>query len=159
VANWEGYSTGRDGLGSRGGCLTNRPLTTTANVAEGAPINVDILEEVRQKIRAELTRWNEHRYHDFTVTQPTPYTTSTIITDNHVEELYFMVDKVTGGQGFMADRDGELIDATDWAGPDIYARSIYEKYEIVRKDCICNSDCSCNSVCTCNNNCECNYTA
>jgi hypothetical protein len=147
-----GYSTC---AGHRYKCPANRILTTTADVSEGAPIEVAGIEELRQKIRAELTKWNGHANHNFTLFQPTAYTTSTIITDNHVEELMFMVDKVYGGSGFGVDKDKKLIEDTDWA---IAAQSVYKKYEIVRQDCICNSDCACNNVCLCNNDCSCNYS-
>jgi hypothetical protein len=144
--------------GHRAVCSTNRPLAVGYTsgipniiIEDNKDIKVDIIEDYRQKIREELTRWNLHRYYNYTLLQPTAYTTSTIITDDHVEELNSMVTGIYGGT-VHSDKDGLVIEDTDWYN------DIAIKYEWIRKNCICNSDCACNNVCTCNNDCSCNYS-
>jgi len=65
-----------------------------------------------------------------------------------------MVSDVHGSSGH-SDRDGLLIEDTDWG---IASESVRVKYNIIRQNCICNSDCSCNAVCSCHNDCGCHYS-
>jgi hypothetical protein len=62
-----------------------------------------------------------------------------------------MVVDANGGS-YYSDRQGAVIQETDWG------TGIKDKYNAIRQDCICNSDCACNNVCACHNDCGCNYS-
>jgi|LWDU01.1.fsa_nt_gi hypothetical protein len=146
--------------GHRSSCPTNRTLSGLS-ISTGTSIVASQITHLRSQIRAELARWNQHNWYNFTITEPYAYGSSTIVTDDHVENLMAMVVLPYGSAdigGLVYPRrevDGLTIQDTDW---DNVAESVVVKYNIIRQNCICNSDCSCNAVCSCHNDCGCNYS-
>lgn len=137
--------------GHRGSCGSNRQLSSSGDFAvQGGRVRRSDIEDLRQKIRAELSAYNAHVWYNYTLRQPSPISVGQDITDNEVEDLNQMVTDVYGGVP-LTDRNGLPIDDNDW-GP-----NIRDKYNVIRQNCICNSDCSCNNICSCHNNCGCFY--
>jgi hypothetical protein len=158
----------------RGSCSSNRPLNAFG-ITTGDTLVATELEHMRVQIRAELARWNQHSLYNFSITGATALGSTTPIDDTHVEEQMQMVSDVHGsnksvdqgvpgvqpvgdvaGSGsHHSDRQGALVEDTDWG---IASESVRVKYNTIRQNCICNSDCSCNAVCSCHNDCGCNYS-
>jgi len=170
-----GHGTGTQTCSNhRGSCPTNRVLNSFGISTSDTLVAAE-LEHMRVQIRAELARWNQHSLYNFSITGATALGSTTLIDDNHVEEQMQMVSDVHGSnksvnQGIPgvqpvgdvagsgshhSDRDGLLIEDTDWG---IAAESVRIKYNTIRQNCICNSDCSCNAVCACHNDCGCHYS-
>jgi hypothetical protein len=139
--------------GHRASCSTNRTLTGLS-ISTGTNIVASQIEHLRSQIRAELTAWNQHSTHNFTLRESTGYTAAYTITDDHVENLMQMVSDVHGSSGH-SDKNLQTIQDTDWNN---VTQSVVVKYNIIRQNCICNSDCSCNNICSCHNDCGCNYS-
>jgi hypothetical protein len=154
----------------RASCSTNRALSASVEfgITTGR-IRADDINNLRTSIRDEIARYNLHRSFAVGVTQPTAYTTSTLIDNTHINEMHQMVQSadnvrepvgtsyatLTDPADATTDANSYANDATmnagDWT-------SLRDKYNVLRQDCICNSDCACNLVCSCHNNCGCNYS-
>ena len=137
----------------RGSCPSNRVLNSFG-ISTSDTIVASELEHMRGQIRDELGRWNLHANYNYTIRSPGTISSGSVIEDPVVEDLMQMVSDVHGSSGH-SDRDGLLIEDTDWG---IAAESVRVKYNIIRQNCICNSDCSCNAVCACHNDCGCHYS-
>ena len=160
----------------RGGCPTNRALASSTEfaVTSGRVTAADI-EDLRTKIRDELTRYQLHSssfgstFGGVSLRQAGAFTTSTTISAAHINDLELMAqqtnnvtepvgsnyasytnpaDATTPANSYSA---GALIDDAHWI-------ALRDKYNIMRQDCICNSDCTCNAVCNCHRDCGCNYS-
>lgn len=153
----------------RGSCSTNRPYSPSGNFTAGS-ITASDINALRTAIRDEIARYNLHRDHSITARQSSAYTTSTLVQNEHVNDMETMVydgnitrERVgvnyatltavgtNSGITKSSYSDGQTILASHWT-------TLKSRYDTLRQDCICNSDCSCNLVCACHNDCGCNYS-
>lgn len=155
--------------GHRTSCSTNRAISLSAEFADentGRILATDV-ETLRANIRNEVDRWNLHPAYNVSLQVPGGIATSDDITDETVEGLRKMLADLTAVPPYVddndpgsdpatisefTDKDQQPIDDQDWAA------GIYDVYEQIRQNCICNADCSCNAVCACHNDCGCNYS-
>ncbi len=134
----------------RGSCATNRQLSLSGDFGvPGHLIRASDIENLRTRIRDEMSRWNLHALHNYTLRQSDGIGAGALIDDTHQENLNQMVHEMNGG-GTSGNVQGVVIDDYHWA-------RIRDQYNIIRQNCICNSDCACNNVCACHNDCACNY--
>ena len=135
----------------RSSCSTNRTLSLSSDYGvPGHVIRASDIENVRTRIRDEMSRWNLHSNYNYALRSPSSISSGSSIIDNHAEDLVQMVNDMNGG-GTFGDLNGDLIEDSHW---DI----IRDRYNVIRQNCICNSDCACNNVCACHNDCACNYS-
>lgn len=136
----------------RGGCPTNRVLSAAEPVA-GGKINRNDIENLRASIMDEITRYNDWQTANgqptYTLYDPGTFSSGQKIDNTHINNLNDTVANLNNPG--ISRADGSLIDEAGW-------QAIFDKYNVVRQDCICNSDCACNNVCACHNNCGCNYS-
>lgn len=137
--------------GHRGTCASNRVPGWTDALAGGIIYASDV-NELRTNLRAEVDAYNNHRYFSTsTATEATAYTaSSTEVSATHINELSKMTNTLYGG-GVLAKDTTYEVDDYDWD-------QLLARYDIIRKNCICNSDCACNNVCSCHGDCGCNYS-
>jgi hypothetical protein len=162
----------------RGPCATNRPLASSTEFAlASGRIRQSDIEELRVKIRDELTRYKAHTTNSGTVNQfgglalrqAAAYTTNTPVSAAHINDMELMTQQTinvtepigSNYQVYVNPADATtpantyigntVVTATHWA-------TLRDKYNIMRQDCICNSDCTCNAVCNCHRDCGCNYS-
>jgi hypothetical protein len=139
-------------VGHRPSCATNRYLASSGDFGvEGQRLRASDIEDLRSKIRNELSRYNQHALYNFTLLVPSTISVTADVDNTHVEGMREMVVDVAGGP-LYPDKTGDPIDNDDWAA------GIADIYNIIRQDCICNADCSCNAICACHNDCGCNYS-
>jgi hypothetical protein len=134
--------------GHRSVCFTNRPLSGWSPTA-GRVIDSFSLDDLRVKIMQEIDRYNvwqsQNRQPLYSKFDPGALSVGRTIAASHVNNLAATLG-ITGQGGTNL-----TILATDW-------KQVWDRYNAVRQDCICNSDCSCNNVCACHNDCGCNYS-
>ena len=136
----------------RGACATNRSLTAPDPVV-GGRINRNDIENLRASIMDEIDRYNLYQTANslgtYTKYDPGGFSSGQVINNSHINNLNDTVANLNNPG--ISRADGSLIDEAGW-------QAIFDRYNIVRQDCICNSDCSCNNVCACHNDCDCNYS-
>lgn len=136
----------------RGTCAVNRVLSA-AEPTVGSRINRSDIENLRASIMDEIDAYNAWQVANsqpaYTKFDPGAFSTGQIIDNSHINNLNSTVANLNDPGITRA--DGSLIDEAGW-------QAIFDKYNVVRQDCICNSDCSCNNVCACHNDCGCNYS-
>ena len=160
----------------RGGCPTNRPLSSSTEFAvTTGRVRADDIENLRANIRDELARYQLHStsfgatFAGVAQRQPGGYNSSTVISAAQINDLELMVqqtnnvnepvgttpavftDPADAGTAANSYSSGQLVDDAHWI-------ALRDKYNIMRQDCICNSDCTCNAVCNCHRDCGCNYS-
>jgi hypothetical protein len=160
----------------RGGCSTNRPLSSSAEFAitTGRITQADI-EDLRSKINAELDRYKQHSsgfgatFSGVANRQTSAFTTSTVISAAHINDMELMTQQTNNVNEPVGSNYASYTDPADATGGNNSYSSgtvmttgqwstLRDKYNIMRQDCICNSDCTCNAVCNCHNDCGCNYS-
>ncbi len=132
----------------RSSCSANN--APSWNALPGDTVYASNVEELRTRIRDEVTRWNLHSYHNTTVLEPDEPIVGDDIAASTFNNLEDMVHNLYGGLGY-SESPGNLIDDDVW-------KLLIDRYNILRQDCICNGDCSCNAVCSCYGDCGCNYS-
>jgi len=138
-------------VGHRPSCSTNNALSLSTDFAtELKKIRASDVEQLRTKIRSELTAYNLHSTNSYTLLHPTTVVSDSDIDDQTANDLYEMTREVDGGTPILVGT-ANPVDEAFWD-------TIRDKYNVIRQDCICNSDCSCNNVCVCHNDCGCNYS-
>jgi hypothetical protein len=134
--------------GHRSTCSTNRQWNN--DFPEGDPIDNALVNSLKNTIRAEVDRWNQHRFYNKPKYYSADFSENDTISNNHADYILRMVQQFIGGAWDIRG-SGDNINDADWD----YIKS---RYDIWRQQCICNSDCSCNAVCSCHGNCGCNYS-
>ena len=137
--------------GHRGACPSNRPLAGLPNpLPENRLIYATEVEDLRTKIRTELSAWNAHLFYTNLLAANGPINSGDVINSITPSQMSTMISSLYGSGGFTK-AAGNLVDNADW-------QTLIDQYNSVRVNCICNSDCSCNAICTCYGDCGCNYS-
>ena len=140
--------------GHRAGCSTNRTLSTVAS-GRGTILKESHIDHLRGQIRAEVSRWNSHRWYNVPLYESNGRSVGTSVSDNDMlYNLDRMIHGIMGGGiniwSSYTDRGDQVIHS--------YYQTLVNEYNVARRNCICNSDCACNNVCACHNDCGCNYS-
>lgn len=164
-AHCTNHSTGTTTCsGHRSVCPSNRSLSQSFTVGES--IKKSDLDDLRNKIAAELTTYRAHalNYGGLnTYVNSNSNQGVNISPANAITSKSLPVDRL---ESFNAADDGSdgnnmgSVTFTPVTGNEIRQSEIQiivNKYNSIRTDCICNTDCACNAVCTCHNDCGCHY--
>lgn len=136
--------------GHRTACSTNRTLAWTwdgdldTEVATSTNIN-----DLRSKIREEVSTYNVHVWYNIGLTEESSYTSSTLMSNEQYNNLDNMVGGMVGTY-FQDKNDFDIITDVEWD-------DLITRYNTARQNCICNTDCSCNNICACYGDCGCHY--
>ncbi|WP_408098558.1 hypothetical protein ACJVC5_06495 [Peredibacter sp. HCB2-198] len=150
----------------------------------GQIIRQSYIDDLRNKIQAELNRWRQHPYYASVNPLPAlnpgtiPY--GSRITNDSVQQLYQKINEadnvgpvghplqyppssapqfIPGPADDIIPGWSESLGLTDGS----YIRAadlvpLVDAYNAIRMDCICHADCYENNVCACHNNCDCHYS-
>lgn len=154
--------------GHRASCSTNRQVGFASLVTNGL-IRADDVNTLKNSIRAEVARYNQHRSFGVADRQASNYGSTTRIDNSHINDMELMAQQVNNVNEPVGTSFANLTDpADDTTAANSYAggakidfahwNTLLAKYNTMRQDCICNSDCACNLVCSCHNDCGCNYS-
>lgn len=164
-------------------CSTNNALyTLSSGVSTGLQIKASDVEALRTRIRSEIDKFRAHAYYS-TAVLPSFIAADTKITTSQTRQMPDAIDDLSPridsyvyqAANTVSSADNSPRSADDPSGGgNAYVRNwgnaksgsiirtshiqlIYNMYQTIRQDCICNSDCDCNAVCNCHNNCGCHY--
>lgn len=154
-ANWDCAS-------HRTGCSTNSPITWWDGDLNAEIITASEINDLRLKIRAEVSRRNGNENYNILLRESSAYGTSTLVTDDQYNNLDQMITDM-GVANNQENWDGYVIEdyttlSEAYTINDGEWDSLISKYNTIRLQCICNTDCACNIDCSCNTNCICNYS-
>lgn len=139
-------------------------------ISPGQSINASTVDNLRNQIRAEITRWNSHRSYDpetgttsryYFLTNPGDNTSvGNFVNPSASDSIHSKVNTATDHSRSAPppnESGTETVNRGNFLNAANFNRMVQE-YREMKADCICNSDCSCNNVCACHNDCGCNYS-
>lgn len=168
-------------------CVGHRPPNSPAGGVVAAPavgqvVTAAKINELRNAIRTEVSRWTLHGCYGgvYYGALATNIAVGTVVDDDSTVDVQDDGLVRVGGSGYPGtvthpNHPGQAAISTP-AGPDVSPalpnntfspgvnitvanyNTILNSYNQLRVDCICNSDCNCNAVCACHNDCGCNYS-
>jgi len=146
------YNTGTTTcVGNRATCGANAMLTGVwdGNVLQ-EPITAARVEDLRLKIRSQITAYDAHSTFNAPLYEPNPIVVGGVVSATTPNNLANMVNSLYA-TGYVVQNATTPVTHSAWD-------QLVTRYNVVRQNCVCNSDCSCNAVCACHGDCGCNYS-